>query len=83
VEPSFVRAELADRAPHSQSPTRTHAEERKLQSEYLCAALHASTGGHGGQSSLAARVEGAPIADYERVNVVTTPAVGYAPIIRL
>jgi hypothetical protein len=26
VEPSFVRAELADRAPHSQSPTRTHAE---------------------------------------------------------
>jgi hypothetical protein len=26
VEPSFVRAELADRAPHSQSPTRTHAD---------------------------------------------------------
>jgi hypothetical protein len=24
VEPSFVRAELADRAPRSQSPTRTH-----------------------------------------------------------
>jgi hypothetical protein len=27
VEPSFVRAELADRAPHSQSPTRTQADE--------------------------------------------------------
>jgi hypothetical protein len=25
VEPSFMRTELADRAPHSQSPTRTHA----------------------------------------------------------
>jgi hypothetical protein len=30
VESSFVRAELADHAPYSQSPTRTHAEKRTL-----------------------------------------------------
>jgi hypothetical protein len=32
---------------------------------------------------LAARVRGAPSADYERANVVTTPAVWCAPIIQL
>ena len=37
VEPSFVRAELADRAPHSQSPMRTHAESSAL---VLCAIRH-------------------------------------------
>jgi hypothetical protein len=35
VEPSFMRTELADRAPHSQSPTRTHADERALNARML------------------------------------------------
>ena len=39
----------------------------KLQAEYLCAALYASTCGHSGQSSLAARVGGAHIADSVRL----------------
>src|SRR5690242_2324760 len=40
VEPSFVRAALADRAPHSQSPMRTHAESSAL---VLCAIRHIFT----------------------------------------
>jgi hypothetical protein len=35
VESSFVRAELADRAPYSQSPTRTHADEWALHERML------------------------------------------------
>jgi hypothetical protein len=45
-------------------------------SKYLCAALYSYTGGHRSQSSLAASVEGAPIADSVSIN---SRADDYAP----
>jgi hypothetical protein len=40
MESYFVRAELADQAPHSQSPTRTHAELSALSA---CMLMHSMT----------------------------------------
>jgi hypothetical protein len=54
--------------------------ELKLQVRIFMRCPYASTSGHGDQSSLAARVEGTPIADYLRFIAPRTASSGHAKI---